>query len=208
MIYEQKECRMKYFEVEFLGSFENVEQCPYSDLPEFAFLGRSNVGKSSLINALLNRKGIARTSGTPGKTQHLNLFEVEKQWMFTDLPGYGYARISKKQRKKWEIMIEGYLTKRYNLICTFMLIDSRHPLQEVDREMMTWFGDRGLPFVIIYTKTDKLKSDDVDEHIDIIRKGILEEWDALPQEFITSAEKSIGMEEIHTFVSQFEKIED
>ncbi len=199
---------MKYFEVEFLGSFERVDQCPYSDLPEFAFLGRSNVGKSSLINSLLNRKGIARTSGTPGKTQHVNLYEVEKQWMFTDLPGYGYAVISKKQRKKWEVMIEGYLTKRYNLICTFLLIDSRHPLQTVDREMMQWFGDRQLPFVIIYTKTDKLKPDDVGKHIEVIRQGILEEWDALPQEFITSAEKSTGLEEIHTFVSQFEKIED
>ncbi len=199
---------MKYYEVEFLGSFEKVTQCPASLLPEFAFLGRSNVGKSSLINGLLNRKGIARTSGTPGKTQHINLYEIDKRSVFADLPGYGYARISKSQRKKWETMIEQYLMQRFNLICTFLLIDSRHSLQAVDKEMMSWFGDRHLPFVIIYTKTDKLKPEEVHTHIDKIRSGILEEWDSLPTEFITSAEKQTGLEEIHTFVSNYKPIED
>lgn len=199
---------MKYYEVEFLGSFEKVTQCPPSLFPEFAFLGRSNVGKSSLINALLNRKNIARISGTPGKTQHINLYEVDKRSIFADLPGYGYARISKTQRRKWETMIEQYLMQRFNLICTFLLIDSRHELQAVDKEMMAWFGDRRLPFVIIYTKTDKLKPDEVDQHIDKIRSAILEEWDSLPQEFVTSAEKQLGLEEIHTFVSQYKQIED
>lgn len=194
---------MKYYEVEFIGSFERVNQCPDSKLPEFAFLGRSNVGKSSLINALLNRKNIARVSNTPGKTQHLNLYKVEESWMFVDLPGYGYAKISKTQRKKWEAMIEGYLMQRPNLICTFLLIDSRHPLQSSDREMMVWFAERQLPFVIVYTKTDKLKPAEVDQHVDVIREGILEEWHALPQEFITSSEKWIGLEEIHTFIATF-----
>ncbi len=194
---------MQYYEVNFIGSFEHVTQCPPSDFPEFAFLGRSNVGKSSLINSLLNRKNIARVSGTPGKTQHLNLFEVEKKWMFVDLPGYGYARISKTQRRKWEKMIEGYLLQRSNLICTFLLIDSRHKLQPIDREMMAWFAERQLPFVLVYTKTDKLKQAEVGDHIDTIRKGILEEWHDLPQEFITSAEKSTGLEEIHTFINSF-----
>lgn len=194
---------MKYYEVEFIGSFERVNQCPDSKLPEFAFLGRSNVGKSSLINALLNRKNIARVSGTPGKTQHLNLYQVEGSWMFVDLPGYGYAKISKTQRKKWESMIEGYLMQRPNQICTFLLIDSRHELQKSDREMMAWFAERQLPFVIVYTKTDKLKPAEVDQHVDVIRAGILEEWDALPQEFITSAEKWLGLEEIHTFIASF-----
>jgi GTP-binding protein len=198
---------MKYFEVDFLGSFEHVTQCPSSELPEFAFFGRSNVGKSSLINSLLHRKNIARTSNTPGKTQHINLYEVDKSWMFTDLPGYGFAKISKIQRKKWEQMIEKYLLQRANLICTFLLIDSRHPLQKIDAEMMAWLADRHVPFVLVYTKIDKQKATEVDGQIEIIRQGILENWEAIPQEFITSSEKFFGMEEIHTFIAGFQNKE-
>jgi len=192
-------------EIEFIGSFEKLEQCPVSTLPEYAFIGRSNVGKSSLINMLLSRKELARISSTPGKTQTINYFLVNKAWYLVDLPGYGYARISKVKRKKWRGMIETYLSKRRNLYCVFTLIDSRHKLQDLDLEFINWLGLKAIPYVIAYTKIDKLKAGEMEINIENIRQGLLEHWEALPQEFLTSANKGDGREEILNFISRINK---
>ena len=197
---------MRYFDIEFLGSYTSHRDCPKGHVPEFAFIGRSNVGKSTLINSILNRKNVAFTSSTPGKTQTINLYNVNDSFIFTDLPGFGYAKTSKKERKKWELMIEGYLQNRENLICTFFLIDSRHPLGNLDRDMLIWFGERALPFVIVYTKFDKLNQEQKSKNIQTLRTNILEDWDTLPQEFITSGETGEGIEEIHTFVAQYKDV--
>lgn len=188
--------------VHFIGSFERESQCPQDNIPEYAFIGRSNVGKSSLINMLCNHKGIAKVSNTPGKTQTINYFNVDDTWHLVDLPGYGYAKISKKQRGKWEDMIERYLLVRNQLQCVFVLIDSRHPLQEIDLEFINWLGDRRVPFVLTYTKIDKLKKAAVSSNIDVIRQGLLKYWNFLPQEFITSSEKKIGRDEILDFIKE------
>jgi len=189
-------------QIEFLGSFEKESQCPTDPLPEYAFIGRSNVGKSSLINMLLERKELARISSTPGKTQTLNYFQINDEWRIVDLPGYGYARISKKMRKQWKTMIDQYLTKRRNLVCVFTLIDSRHTLQLNDLEFINSLGIKGIPFVIVYTKIDKLKEEEVTENISQIRNGLLEHWETLPREFITSANTGSGRDEILEFVKE------
>ncbi|MEE9439405.1 MAG: ribosome biogenesis GTP-binding protein YihA/YsxC [Saprospiraceae bacterium] len=191
---------MKLKEVNFVGSFEHEFQCPKDIKPEYAFIGRSNVGKSSLINMLCNRKGIAKVSNTPGKTQTINYFNVDENWHLVDLPGYGYAKISKKMRAKWEKMIERYLVTRGQLQCVFVLIDSRHTLQTIDIEFMNWLGDRRVPFVIVYTKIDKLTKKQVEKNIDKIQNGIKQFWNDLPTQFITSAEKAIGREDILSFI--------
>ncbi len=193
---------MKIHSVEFIGSFERESQCPKSDLPEYAFIGRSNVGKSSLINALLNRKEVARISSTPGKTQTINYYLINEQWYIVDLPGYGYARISKVMRRKWKKMIDEFLLKRASLYSVFTLIDSRHNLQQLDLEFVNWLGTNRVPFVIAYTKIDKVKADDLPSNIEQIRKDLLEHWDELPQEFMTSATSKIGGEEILTFIEE------
>ncbi len=189
-------------EVEFIGSFENESQCPVVEMPEFAYIGRSNVGKSSLINMLVGRKEVARTSKKPGKTQTINLFKIEEKWMIADLPGYGYAKVSKKQRKKWELLIERYLLLRPNLVCTFVLIDIRHPLQKNDLDFINWLGERAIPFALVYTKSDKLKSTDVPAHAQRIRDELLRYWHALPREFITSAAKKGGREDLLGYIEE------
>ena len=191
---------MEIKNVAFVGSFEHEFQCPKTTQPEYAFIGRSNVGKSSLINMLMKRKSLARVSNTPGKTQTLNYFNVDDMWHLVDLPGYGYAKISKKMRVKWEQMIERYLMERRNLMCTFVLIDSRHKLQTIDLEFINWLGERAIPFVIVYTKTDKLTSAQIPVNVAAIETKLLEYWEELPQQFVTSAEKSVGREEILKFI--------
>lgn len=191
---------MEIKEVDFIGSFERESQCPQDDVPEYAFIGRSNVGKSSLINMLCNRKGLAKVSNTPGKTQTINFFRVDNAWHLVDLPGYGYAKISKKMRIKWEKMIERYLITRPQLQVVFVLLDSRHPLQSIDMEFINWLGERSVPFVIVYTKIDKLKKSQIELNVERIRQGILEYWHSLPQEFITSSEKKEGRQEILDFI--------
>lgn len=186
--------------VAFVGSYEQEYQCPKDGQPEYAFIGRSNVGKSSLINMLTGRKALARVSNTPGKTKTLNFFDVDQSWYLVDLPGYGYAKISKKMRAKWEKMIERYLMERRSLICTFVLIDSRHELQQIDLEFINWLGERRIPFSIVYTKTDKLKTAEVEENVGKIQNSLLEYWDALPDQFVSSAEKGRGKEEILNFI--------
>ncbi len=191
---------MEIKEVVFVGSFERESQCPKDMVPEFAFIGRSNVGKSSLINMLCNRKGLAKVSNTPGKTQTINFFRVDYSWHLVDLPGYGYARISKKMRIKWENMIERYLITRPQLQVVFVLLDSRHELQSIDLEFINWLGDRRVPFVIVYTKIDKLKKSQVSENIERIKNEILNYWNSLPEQFVTSSEKRDGRQEILDFI--------
>jgi len=169
-------------------------------VPEYAFIGRSNVGKSSLINMLCNRKGLAKVSNTPGKTQTINYFKVDSSWHLVDLPGYGYAKISKKMRFRWEKMIEKFLITRSQLQVVFVLLDSRHTLQKIDMEFMNWLGDRRVPFVIVYTKVDKLAKSKVDDNIKKIQNGILNYWNSLPDQFVTSSEKKEGRQEILDFI--------
>jgi GTP-binding protein len=188
-------------EIEFVGSFEKESQCPKQNKPEYAFIGRSNVGKSSLINMLCQRKSLARVSNTPGKTQTLNFFDINSEWYLVDLPGYGYAKISKKMRAKWEKMIEYYLVHRPNLQLAFVLLDSRIPLQKIDLEFINWLGSLAIPFAIVYTKTDKLKKLEKKKNIERIRKGLLEYWNSLPDEFITSSETGEGREELLAFIT-------
>lgn len=194
---------MKIKDIEFIGSFEAEKQCPKTDLPEYAFIGRSNVGKSSLINAVTGRKELARISSTPGKTQTINYFLVNGSWYLVDLPGYGYAKISKAKRAQWKKMIDNYLSSRRNLVCVFTLIDSRHKLQKIDLEFIDWLGTNGIPFVIAYTKIDKLKKKDRVSNIKTIQKELLEYWEELPAQFITSAESKEGTEEILRFIEEF-----
>ncbi len=189
-------------QVSFIGSFERESQCPQEMVPEYAFIGRSNVGKSSLINMLCNYKGLAKVSNTPGKTQTINYFKVDSSWHLVDLPGYGYAKISKKMREKWEDMIERYLITRPQLQCVFVLIDSRHKLQKIDLEFINWMGDRRVPFVIVYTKIDKLSTKLVDTHVKAIQDGLLQYWNALPDQFITSSEKKVGRQEILDYIGE------
>ncbi|MFT6338125.1 MAG: GTP-binding protein [Saprospiraceae bacterium] len=189
-------------EVSFIGSFEREPQCPQEMVAEYAFIGRSNVGKSSLINMLCNYKGLAKVSNTPGKTQTINYFKVDSAWHLVDLPGYGYAKISKKMRGKWEDMIERYLITRPQLQCVFVLIDSRHELQKIDLEFVNWMGDRRVPFVIVYTKTDKLSSKLVGGHVQKIQEGLLQYWNELPEQFVTSSEKKLGRQEILDYIGE------
>lgn len=179
-------------DVTFVKSSSKWQECPSPDWPEYAFIGRSNVGKSSLINALMNRKDLAKTSQTPGKTQLINHFIVNEEWFLTDLPGYGYARVSKGLRKDFEKLITNYILNRKNLIILFILVDIRHTPQKIDLEFMQWCGEEGISFEIVFTKADKLKPGGALKQVDIYKKTLLETWEELPQMYITSAEKKEG----------------
>lgn len=187
---------------EYRGSYPGIQKCPEDDRPEFAFIGRSNVGKSSLINMLTGRKGLAHTSKKPGKTQMINYFLIDHQWHLVDLPGYGYAKISKKKRQQWERMIQDYLVKRLQMQCAFVLIDAMIPPQPLDLEFINWLGEMHIPFVIVYTKTDRLKPEEQEANIDAFRSALLETWEELPQQFITSSEKGVGRDEILAFIAE------
>ena len=196
---------MNISEIEFVGSFEKESQCPRTGLPEYTFIGRSNVGKSSLINAITGKKGLAHISSTPGKTQHINYFLINNSWYLVDLPGYGYAKISKTKREQWRKMIEKYLRFRENLYCVFQLIDSRHNLQSNDLDFMNWMGENAIPFVIAFTKIDKLKKTDQKKSINTLLTEIGEYWDPVPQHFTSSAEKRVGIQEILDFIDGINK---
>ncbi len=196
---------MKIKSIDFIGSFENEGQCPRHILPEYAFIGRSNVGKSSLINMMMNRKDLARTSSTPGKTQTLNFYYVDESWYIVDLPGYGYAKTSKTNRAKWQKMIRNYLKHRSSLYCLFVLLDARLPLQKVDKEFLDWVGMNRIPFAIVFTKMDKTKKSKTEDHTDNIRKELLEYWEELPVQFETSAEEKTGRDEILSYISEINK---
>lgn len=193
---------MQIHQSTFVGSFPSVTNCPKEILPEYAFIGRSNVGKSSLINYLCARKELALVSSRPGKTQMINFFNIDHQWHLVDLPGYGYAKISQKKRKEWESMIRDYFTKREQLVCAFVLIDSNIPPQKLDLEFINWLGEIQLPFAIIFTKCDKSKSLKLEDNINLFKNTILEQWTELPTCFVSSAEKKIGGEEILDFIEE------
>ena len=183
-------------QAEYLVSNVDYRECPAPELPEFAFIGRSNVGKSSLINMITQRKALAKTSGTPGKTQLINHFLINDAWYLVDLPGYGYAKIAKTERMKWEGMIYDYLRYRTNLVCTFVLVDSRHDPQKIDLEFMEQLGAEGVPFHIVFTKADKVKKSELDGQIARYKQKLLENWEELPVSFLTSAEKGDGRESL------------
>tara|TARA_B000000557_G_C20791411_1_gene451208 strand:+ start:834 stop:1439 length:606 start_codon:yes stop_codon:yes gene_type:complete len=196
---------MNVANAEFVVSNTNVEQCPKTKLPEYAFIGRSNVGKSSLINMLCNKKKLAKTSSRPGKTQLINHFLINKQWYLVDLPGYGYARTSKAQKKTFQKFITDYLIKRKELISTFLLIDLRHKPQPIDLKYMRWLGKNLIPFSIIFTKADKLKEVEINEYILKYLNDIRKDWEEIPQHFITSSEKKIGKSELLNYIDEINK---
>lgn len=181
---------------EFLKSSSKWQECPEPTLPEYAFIGRSNVGKSSLINGMLNHKDLAKTSQTPGKTQLINHFLINDNWYLTDLPGYGYARVSKSMRKDFEKLITNYILNRKNLVNLFVLVDSRHTPQKIDLEFIGWCGENGVPFSIVFTKTDKLKPNTAIDNVENYKKELLQTWEELPEIFLTSAEKRTGTDDI------------
>ncbi len=191
---------MKIKSAEFVVSNSKVEQCPNSSLPEYAFIGRSNVGKSSLINMLTGRKALAKTSAKPGKTQLINHFLINKNWHLVDLPGYGYAQVSKSTKKVFQKFITAYFEKRTQMVCAFVLIDSRHKPQAIDMEFMQWLGENGIPFCLIFTKTDKLKPKELEKNIENYKAEMLEVWEEMPQYFITSAAKEVGKEEVLDYI--------
>ncbi|MFY7786895.1 MAG: ribosome biogenesis GTP-binding protein YihA/YsxC [Thermoflexibacteraceae bacterium] len=185
----------------FVMSNTDYRKCPPPEKPEYAFIGRSNVGKSSLINMLVNVKGLAKTSSTPGKTQLINHFAINDAWYLVDLPGYGYAKVSKVDRAKFEKMIDGYLNNRSNLLCTFVLIDVRHEPQTNDMNFMRMLGEKGIPFCIVFTKADKEKKATVQKKIDFYGKVMKQYWAELPKMFVTSSETQEGREEILTYIN-------
>ena len=185
---------------DFCVSNSDVSLCPVSTLPEYAFIGRSNVGKSSLINALTNRKHLAKTSATPGKTQLINHFLINENWFITDLPGYGYAKVAKGVKAGWEKMISQYLLKRENLLYTFVLVDSRHAPQKIDIEFINWLGENKIPFCIVFTKIDKLSKTNATKNITDYHTALLQYWEELPISFVSSAEKKEGINEILDFI--------
>lgn len=191
---------MQIKSAEFVMSNSNVAKCPKSMLPEYAFIGRSNVGKSSLINMLTGRRNLAKTSGRPGKTQLINHFLINKNWHLVDLPGYGYARVSKSAKKTFQKFITQYFLHREQLINAFVLIDIRHEPQNIDLEFMQWLGENGIPFSIIFTKADKLKSNAITRHIEDYKSVLLNTWEEIPNYFITSSSKTIGKEEVLNFI--------
>jgi GTP-binding protein len=190
---------------EFQCSNTRTDRLPAPELPEYAFIGRSNVGKSSLINMLVQRKGLAKTSQTPGKTQLINHFLINENWQLVDLPGYGYARTSKSNRGEWSKFISFYLRNRENLQCVFVLIDSRLDPQKIDLEFCTWLGENGLPFQVIFTKADKQSSVKTDQNIAKFRKSLLEIFEEMPQHYITSAETQDGRDDLLNFIYDLNK---
>lgn len=185
---------------EFVISNTDVAKCPPSTLPEYAFIGRSNVGKSSLINMLTNKKGLAMTSSRPGKTLLINHFVINDEWYLVDLPGYGYASTGKSMRDKLKLIIEDYILTREALTCLFVLIDCRHEPQQIDMEFMEWLGESGIPFSIVFTKTDKLSKSQLNESLKKYRDKLFETWEELPPLFITSSEKGQGREELLNYI--------
>lgn len=186
----------------FVISNTDVTKCPKEQLPEYAFIGRSNVGKSSLINMLTERKSLAKTSGKPGKTQLINHFIINDNWFLVDLPGYGYAQISKTKRQIFQIFITEYFLQREQLVCTFVLVDVRHEPQKIDLEFMRFLGENGIPFCIIFTKADKLNHSKLNKNLQIYQTELLKTWEEMPRHFVTSATNKNGREELLKFIDE------
>jgi GTP-binding protein len=184
----------------YISTVVNVDECPKGDYPEYAFIGRSNVGKSSLINMLTGNRSLAHTSQTPGKTKTINHFLINDAWYIADLPGYGYAKVSQYERTKWETMIRHYFTRRENLACVMVLFDIRVSPQKNDMDFIKWLGKNGIPFVIIFTKADKLTQREREINLKVYKDRILQEWEELPQLFLTSAEKKLGKNSVLEFI--------
>ena len=200
---------MNINKAEFVISNTDVSKAPQDPMPEYAFIGRSNVGKSSLINMLTNRKKLAKTSGTPGKTQLINHFKINDEWFLVDLPGYGYAKTSKSSRKKFQKLITDYFKKRKNLVNAFVLVDSRHEPQKIDLDFMRWLGENGIPFSIVFTKADKLSSNQLGKNLRKYKLRLLKEWQSLPEIFITSATSKLGRDEILNYIERLnESVKD
>ncbi|ALM09022.1 GTP-binding protein [Sediminicola sp. YIK13] len=192
---------MKIKSANFVISNSKVTHCPKDPLPEYAFIGRSNVGKSSLINMLTQRKSLAKTSGRPGKTQLINHFKINDNWFLVDLPGYGYARVSKKDKKTFQKYITDYFREREQLVCAFVLVDIRHEPQKIDLEFMEWMGENAIPFCIVFTKADKLRPKAIENHINAYIKDLLAGiWEEAPQYFVTSSTSDIGREELLHYI--------
>ncbi|HTF21118.1 MAG TPA: ribosome biogenesis GTP-binding protein YihA/YsxC [Chryseolinea sp.] len=192
---------MKLHSATFVSSFADVAKCPAPDRPEFAFIGRSNVGKSSLINMLTNMRKLAKTSVTPGKTQTINHFLINDTWYLVDLPGYGYASVSKSTREGFGKMIENYVLKRENLYCLFILIDTRLSPQKIDLTFMEWAGSKGVPIALVFTKIDKLKANELQKSLALYKRTLLASWEELPPLFLTSSEKGTGRDELFDFMN-------
>lgn len=192
---------MKINTAEFIISNSQVDKCPKEMIPEYAFIGRSNVGKSSLINMLTNHKNLAKTSGRPGKTQLINHFKINSNWFLVDLPGYGYAKVSKKTKSVFQQFITDYFEKREQLVCGFVLIDIRHEAQKIDLEFMEYMGDSEIPFCIIFTKADKISKGKVDRHIAAYRKQMqANNWEEMPPHFVTSSLDAIGRDDVLEYI--------
>ena len=196
---------MEIKSAEFVISNTDVKKCPPEDRPEYAFIGRSNVGKSSLINMLCRRKGLAMTSSTPGKTLLINHFLVNDHWYLVDLPGYGYAQRGKQAREQLRGIIEDYILEREQLTTLFVLIDSRHAPQKIDLEFMEWLGENGIPFSIVFTKIDKLSGNGLKKSMDDYKAELLKDWEELPPIFLTSSEQSKGRDELLNYISEINK---
>ncbi|TNE59033.1 MAG: YihA family ribosome biogenesis GTP-binding protein [Bacteroidetes bacterium] len=193
---------MEVLDARFVSSYPRESMCPKDGRPEFAFIGRSNVGKSSLINMLTGRKGLAKVSGTPGKTQLLNFFNIEDRWYLVDLPGYGYAKVSKSQQKTLANMIDGYLARRAPLVMAFVLIDSNIPPTRIDLDFIDHLGVLGVPFALVFTKTDRQKKGDLEQNINDFLQEMLKTWETLPPYFITSASYRTGRTEMLDYIEQ------
>ncbi len=193
---------MKINTAKFVKSSPEFRKCPEPTKPEYAFIGRSNVGKSSLINAITNHKKLAKTSGTPGKTQLINHFIINDWWYLVDLPGYGFAKISKEMRAQWEKMIMDYLYQRPNLMTTFILIDSRHEPQKLDKDLIDWFGSNQLPFTLVFTKSDKLTKKRLGDSLQVYRNYLKQQWEPLPPMIVSSSTEKLGVEEILNVIEE------
>ena len=198
----------KALQVHYIGSYKDVQQCPEIELPEYCFIGRSNVGKSSIINLVTGQREIARTSRKPGKTQSINLFKVSEnpEWIIADLPGYGYAQVSKSTRGQWSLLIDKYLRARENLMCAFLLLDIRHPRMDNDREFMNFLGSKKIPFCILFTKSDKLKPLELTTMLNNYQQEVLKEWEELPPFIVTSSVTQSGREEILNYIQRLNKL--
>lgn len=197
---------MRIKETKFITSSPGMHKCPPPDLPEYAFMGRSNVGKSSLLNMITNRKKLAKISSTPGKTQLINHFIINEEWYLVDLPGYGYTKISLHKKQSWEKMIKDYILKRKNLMSLFLLIDSRIPPQQIDLNFIDLLGINQIPFVLLFTKSDKLSKNQLDSSLTAYKKQLQNSWEELPELIVTSSVNKTGREEILNYIEKSNKL--